>query len=87
MERKALARKDGELLGVLALDIYLGETTEVPGLPLSLMGLVTQPYQCPRVGHIWEVQFILSKLRYRKWEQCCLFTRRNRTVRQTSPSF
>lgn len=47
----------------------------------------TQHSQCPRVDHIWEGQFVLSKLRYILREQSCLFTRRYRTVRQASPSF
>lgn len=34
----------------------------------------TQHSQCPRAGHIWEGQFVLSKLRHTHQEQSCLFT-------------
>lgn len=67
--------------------LLLGEATEVPGLALSLTGLESQSYPCPQVDHIWEGGFIPSSLRHINQQRCCLFTRRNRAVRQASPSF
>lgn len=58
-----------------------------PRPALHLPGLESHSYPCPSVHHVWEGTFRPSSLGHIYQQRCCLFTRRNRAIRQASPSF